>query len=213
MGGGNYMEHELLKIFDENKQEIGVATRQEVHKVGHWHETFHCWFISTVKGITYIYFQLRSYKKKDFPNHFDITAAGHILSHESVNDGIREVEEELGVNVTITDIIPLGITKNIIKRDATHIDKEFCHVFLCTRSYNIDEFQLQEEEVAGIVKANFNEFKELWLGIRKEIKIEGFKMNEDREKLPIDTFVTKDDFVPLEDSYYQDVFEKISGKI
>lgn len=73
------MEKEKLKIFDEQRNHIGVATREEVHRVGHWHEAFHCWFISKEEGIDYIYLQIRSEEKKDYPNLLDITAAGHFI--------------------------------------------------------------------------------------------------------------------------------------
>jgi hypothetical protein len=54
------MENELLKIFDDNSNHIGFATRDEVHRLGFWHETFHCWFISKEEGTDYLYLQLRS---------------------------------------------------------------------------------------------------------------------------------------------------------
>lgn len=40
------MDSELLNIFNEDKVPIGVATREDIHKYGYWHEAFHCWFIS-----------------------------------------------------------------------------------------------------------------------------------------------------------------------
>lgn len=70
------MENEMLKIFDENKHQIGIATREEVHRLGHWHEAFHCWFVSREEEKDYIYLQLRSDMKKDYPSLLDITAAG-----------------------------------------------------------------------------------------------------------------------------------------
>jgi isopentenyldiphosphate isomerase len=68
------VENEKLKIFDEHRTQIGVATREEVHRIGHWHETFHCWLISKEGEIDYIYLQIRSDEKKDYPNLLDITA-------------------------------------------------------------------------------------------------------------------------------------------
>ena len=33
------MENEMLKIFDDNKTQIGIASREEVHRLGH----YCCW--------------------------------------------------------------------------------------------------------------------------------------------------------------------------
>jgi isopentenyldiphosphate isomerase len=68
------VENEKLKIFDEHRTQIGVATLEEVHRIGHWHEAFHCWLISKEGEIDYIYLQIRSDEKKDYPNLLDITA-------------------------------------------------------------------------------------------------------------------------------------------
>jgi len=84
------MENEQLKIFDEYRNQIGIATREDVHRLGYWHEAFHCWFISKEKGTDYLYLQLRSNTKKDYPNLLDITAAGHLLANETVQDGVRD---------------------------------------------------------------------------------------------------------------------------
>ncbi|WP_328797176.1 hypothetical protein [Heyndrickxia sporothermodurans] len=70
------MESELLKIFDEKRNPIGVASREEVHKKGFWHETFQCWFVSKEEEKDYILLQIRSDQKKDYPNLLDITSAG-----------------------------------------------------------------------------------------------------------------------------------------
>ncbi|EDL64867.1 NUDIX hydrolase [Bacillus sp. SG-1] len=103
------MEKETLNIFDNEGYHIGAAARDEVHRQGHWHETFHCWFIKWENEKYFLYFQLRSMDKKDYPNLLDITAAGHILSHETFEDGIREVKEETGINVRYEELVPMGI--------------------------------------------------------------------------------------------------------
>jgi isopentenyldiphosphate isomerase len=105
------MESELIKRFDEHGNQAGVATREEIHKMGYWHETFHCWFIGREEGIDYIYFQIRSGTKKDYSNLLDITAAGHLLAHETIYDGIREVKEEIGIDVSFNELVPLGVIK------------------------------------------------------------------------------------------------------
>lgn len=204
------MENEILKIFDEYRNEIGVATREEVHKVGYWHETFHCWFISRDNEKDYIYLQIRSDAKKDYPSLLDITAAGHLLVNETVNDGVREVEEELGIAVTFSELLSLGIINYSVKTGEL-IDKEFAHVFLHKSLHSFDGYELQSEEVSGIVRTEFQQFAELWLGRLEEIQIEGFEINSEGQNVSIYKTVTKNNFVPHENSYYEAIIHQIDG--
>ena len=157
------MEKELLKIFDDNRNYLGVASREEVHRNGYWHETFHCWFIEEDIDADYIYLQLRSDTKKDYPNLFDITAAGHILFDESIQDGIREIKEEVGIDVSFSELIPLGVIDYCVMLE-DFIDKELANIFLYKYNKSFDDFIFQKEEVAGMVKVKFTDFEELWLG-------------------------------------------------
>ena len=36
---------EWLTIFDPERNTLGKKLRDEVHRDGDWHETFHCWFV------------------------------------------------------------------------------------------------------------------------------------------------------------------------
>ncbi|MFD1737493.1 NUDIX domain-containing protein [Bacillus salitolerans] len=199
---------EMIKIFDAQRNQIGVKNRMEVHEKGYWHETFHCWFVSNEQDTNYIYFQLRSNNKKDFPNLLDITAAGHLLADESVDDGIREVQEELGIELSLSDLIPLGVVKDCIKT-GQFIDNEHAHVFLYESKYELNDFSLQEDEVSGIVRTEFNAFYELCNGIRNEILIEGMKVIENGQKVILKETVSKQGFVPHPDTYLQEVSELI----
>lgn len=204
------MENEMLKIFDDNRNQIGIATREDVHKLGHWHEAFHCWFISKEdKG--YIYLQLRSAMKKDYPCLFDITAAGHLLAHETVIDGIREIKEEIGIDVSIHELIPLGIIEYCVNRTG-FIDKELANIYLYTGENILNEATLQKEEVSGIVRTEFASFYKLWIGETDQIRVEGFEVHEEN-KIWIDKIIGKDSFVPHEISYYENVVKLIAEKM
>ena len=202
------MESELLKIFDEHKNQLGTATREEVHRLGYWHEAFHCWFVSIENRTDYIYLQIRSENKKDYPNLYDITAAGHLLADESIDDGVREIKEELGIEVTIHDLVPLGQIKYCVLLN-NFIDKEFASVFLYKSKNDFNDFILQKEEVSGIVKAKFTDFTQLWFGEKDEIQVEGFEVNHSGSKSIINKKVNKSDFVPHAASYYKSVIEMI----
>ncbi|GCE12605.1 NUDIX hydrolase [Tengunoibacter tsumagoiensis] len=204
------MENELITIFDEQRQRIGVGTRAEVHAKGYWHETFHCWFVSVEYGKLYLLFQRRSAQKKEYPNQLDITAAGHLLATETVADGVRELEEELGIKLRFQDLTEIGIIKgmNIIRDASSRIiidDREFCHVFLYYLQSPIENLVLQEEEVAGIIKVEIQDFERLIdqecqhiIGYRYEFHVDG-------ERCWQQEILKRDDFCPHSQSYYQQV--------
>ncbi|WP_100404284.1 NUDIX hydrolase [Bacillus solitudinis] len=205
-------EQEKLKIFDDNKNLIGVASRGDVHRIGYWHEAFHCWFISNEQGIDYIYLQLRSKNKKDYPNLLDITAAGHLLADETVEDGVREIKEEIGIDVAFKELISLGVIDYCVVQEG-FIDKELANVFLY-RSKNIfGDFTLQVEEVSGIVKAKFIDFSQLWFGEKDEIQISGFEINDDGKKQIMKENVSRDKFVPHQVLFYKELIQKIQEQV
>lgn len=204
------MHDEILTIFDELGNVIGTAPREEVHLLGYWHETFHCWFVSKVQGIPYIYLQLRSDQKKDYSGLLDITAAGHLLATETVEDGIREVQEELGLDITFQELIPLGTIPYSMSTESL-IDNELAHVFLFNNPFSLDDFQLQKEEVAGIVKAKLSDFRNLWLGEQLSLTIKGFRVDATGQRVTINQSVDKTHFVPHELDYYTRIINSIEA--
>lgn len=205
-------QKELLKIFDDEQKHIGNATREEVHRLGLWHEAFHCWIVSREGNTDYIYLQLRSPMKKDYPNLLDITAAGHILAHESVLDGVREIKEELGIEVSTQELEFLGVLDYCVEKDH-FIDKELANIFLYKSNPSFKDFQLQTEEVSGLFKTGFYDFYRLWSGKLDKIHITGFVVDESGKITDTSNSVNRDHFVPHALSYYQDICEMIHQKI
>ena len=206
------MEDELLKIFDQNRNSIGVATRKDVHRLGYWHEAFHCWFGSNESGNDYIYLQIRSENKKDYPNLIDITAAGHLLATETVEDGVREIKEELGIEVDYSELISLGTIHYSVKRD-NFIDNEIAHVFLYMSEHKFTDYRLQKEEVSGIVRAKLIDFSQLWTGEKSDVLIEGFEIDHEEKPIFFSEKVTKSAFVPHESSYYESIINGMFSNI
>ncbi|MGM0846195.1 MAG: NUDIX hydrolase [Bacillota bacterium] len=202
------MEKETLTIFDDDGVPIGTAPRDEVHQKGYWHETFHCWFIERKDEDCYLYFQLRSGKKKDYPNLLDITAAGHILSHETSEEGIREVREETGIQVSFEELVPLGIIPYEVITE-NFIDRERASLFLYEFTGLMEGFSLEEEEVSGIFKVEFDQFEKVIDGEVEFVTLEGFQIAVDGIKEMKEIKAEKKDFVPHEDSYYKEVLQKI----
>ncbi|MCM3758502.1 NUDIX domain-containing protein [Sporosarcina aquimarina] len=202
------METEILTIFNEHQKPIGTATREEVHRLGHWHETFHCWFVARENGQDMLYLQLRSPMKKDYPNLLDITAAGHLLTTESVEDGVREIQEETGIAVAFEDLHSLGIIPYSM-RNSDMIDNELAHVYVYHTEHKMNDFHVQPEEVAGIYKVALQDFSKVWSSELENIPCLGFTHSEYGEQLFNEKMISKSDLVPHPDSYYEAVIRGI----
>lgn len=203
------METEVITRCDEDGNPLGRATREEIHKHGYWHRTFHCWFVSHHEGKDWIHLQLRSGAKKDFQNLLDITAAGHLLADETVADGIREVEEELGIGVKFEDLLPLGVIKDEIHLD-DFIDNELCQVFLYRLPNHGAPYKLQKEEVAGIIAIDFQEYQELCAGRLREVEGHGFEVQANGAEKAVRKWVSLEAIVPHTREYLHQVCRMIA---
>jgi len=149
--------------------------------------------------------------KKDYPSLFDITAAGHLLAHETVLDGVREIKEEIGIDVSIHGLMSLGIIEYRVNKP-DFIDRELANVYLYIGENILNEATLQQEEVSGLVRTEFESFCKLWRGEIDQIRIEGFEMIDEKEIL-IDKVIGKDNFVPHEITYYENVIKLIAENL
>ena len=207
------MDAEKIRIYDEEGNPKGIATRQDVHEKGYWHDTFHCWLAGRQGDRDVVYLQLRSETKKDFPGLFDITAAGHLLAEEMVGDGVREVWEELGVPVNFGDLCSLGMIKDQIALPG-FADNERCHCFLYKDLENIDlRFELQSEEVLGMAKMDFGELAALFRREKERVAIEGFEVAPDGGRRTFVREISLQDFVPHSAGYFEKIIESIGQEL
>src|ERR671917_2909119 len=141
---------EMVDVLDERGEKTGeVAWKSEAHRAGLRHRCFHCWILDP-RG-PYLFVQLRSAGKDTWPDLLDVTAAGHLRAGEETLDGLREVEEELGLSVRPEELLPLG-TRRVEAEIPAGLDREFHDVFLLVRSLRPEELRLQEEEVAAVAR-------------------------------------------------------------
>lgn len=182
---------ERLKVFDEKYQYLYDESRDTIHEKGLWHETFHCWLMDD----DHVYIQKRSADKKEFPNLYDITAAGHLLAQEEVMDGIREVEEEIGIKVDYSKLSNMGFVQDTI-RLPYFIDNEFANVFLYQSTFMPDDFILQQEEVDSIHAVEIQSLAALFHGEVANVRCRNIKTDEVSE-------ILLTDFVPHETEYFR----------
>ena len=162
---------EYLDIVDEKGQPTGeIIDRETAHAKGILHRTSHVWIARRKDGKVQILLQKRAQHKSSFPGCYDISSAGHIPAGDSYEiSALRELEEELGVQVKVEDLIFCGDRKVIW--DAVFFGKEFhdrqiSRVFLLWLDREESAFIAQESEVDSV---RWMDFEECYAGVQNNI--------------------------------------------
>ena len=141
--------NELFDVLNENGEFTNqIETREECHNKGLWHKAVVVFIISMDNKM--ILLQQRSANKKLWPNLWDITAGGHVLSGEfGYQTVIRETKEEIGVDITKNDLEFIGGTRseNI---SGNIVNRHFNEFYIVHKDLDINDIILQEDEVQDI---------------------------------------------------------------
>lgn len=139
---------EKIDVLNEHGEFTGeIATREECYKKGLWHRAIYGFIIDKDSNVL---LQKRSSNKKLWPNLWDVSFGGHVLSGEFGRQAlIREAKEELGIELLDKDIKYLvGSTSINIINGVTN--KLFNECYLITSKINIKDIKLQKEEVSEV---------------------------------------------------------------
>ncbi|TDL94302.1 hypothetical protein ERX27_09330 [Macrococcus brunensis] len=182
---------ERLNIYYKNRKFKGTSERSHVHQWGEWHETFQCIF---TQGDD-IFLQKRSMHVKDYKGMVDVTVGGHLLSTETVEDGVREIEEEMGLNVSFERLIFLCTIPEELTTPEM-IDKEFINIY--TLEILAEELKKikHDAEVEALIKVNKKDFYNFCLNHSKSCS--GYQISDEEEIL-----FTRDDFLPYSSTYFE----------
>jgi len=193
---------EKLQVYNANLFKKGIEERNVVHAQGLWHKTFHCWLVSAVGGGS-ILFQLRSEEKKSYPNMLDISAAGHLIDNEEDADGIREVSEELGIEIKFNDLYSLGYRVEVDDAETGQKNREYQSVYLLEIDTPLEKFYPQVSEVSGLVWLKIEDALNMFNNNLDSAKVDGIVYDKNTEKwVPIQREVCIVDFIPRIQKYY-----------
>jgi isopentenyldiphosphate isomerase len=198
---------EQLDIYNPNQQWIGTASREDVHRRGLWHRTFHTWLIQQEKNERWILFQLRHDQKDTHPGLLDITAAGHLLAGEQPENGVRELEEELGVAIPFKQLHFIGVIPETLHPHPGMTDREFRHVYIANSPFALEDFHLQTDEVSGLFRVKLSEAIRLIQQEVSHILGTGFRMVSGKRQMETRR-IHRSDLVPHSDTYYLCVFKE-----
>lgn len=155
------MTDEYIDIVDEQGNPLGkTVLKSEAHKNGWFHNTTHLWVFNERSQIL---LAQRSLKKAIHPGLWDVSAAGHVDSGETLKHAaIRECYEELGLHFSEEELIPIGVYKHIGKYPELNMtDCEFHHCFIAKWEGEPKELELQKGEVDDAKWVKPEEFLDL----------------------------------------------------
>lgn len=199
------LKQEMIDIYNENMQKIGTELRETVHAQGLWHKTIQCWIVRHI-GSGYVLFQRRGRNSDAFPNMLDCTAAGHYVSGETTEDGVREILEELNLEVDFKELVPLGM-RIYLSHSKYSKNHEFADVFFLIRDEPLEKYNPNPKEVEGLYQIKIEDGLKLFSGEAEEIEAGGIEYDSSAEKWkPTRITVANDDFVPCIDPYYYKIF-------
>ena len=188
---------ELVDILRPSGEPAGkTALKSEAHRRGLYHRCFHCWIADPEKGLLFV--QRRAQRKDIWPGRLDTTAAGHLAAGETALDGLRELEEELGLKPEPEHLARLG-TRRVEQDISAGMDREFHDVFLLLQSLSPDTIKLQREEVGALLGLRLSDVERLYAGeavraeewsadgsvSEAEARLEEFVPNGDRYALTV----------------------------
>ncbi|NKE07079.1 bifunctional NUDIX hydrolase family protein/GNAT family N-acetyltransferase [Mesobacillus selenatarsenatis] len=142
---------ELWNIYDQYRHRTDrVHERGQEMKAGDYHLVVHVWIVND-DGQFLI--QRRQPWKIGFPNMWDCSAAGSaVMGDDSEQAAIREVKEEIGIDLDIEKGERIFTVR---------FSQGFDDIWLVRQNVAIEELQLQEEEVAEARWASEEEIKEM----------------------------------------------------
>ncbi|KAJ1473802.1 NUDIX hydrolase domain-like protein [Baffinella frigidus] len=126
--------------------------RTKVHSQGLWHRAVHVWLYQPDGRVV---IQRRAQGKDTFPGLWDCSAAGHVTSGDTVLETVlKEVQEELGLAITASDLEPLGTIATSVS-DSSPVQGEFtCNeyksLFLLKFSGDVSELNFDPAEVEAV---------------------------------------------------------------
>lgn len=135
---------ELIDVLDENGVPTGERkTRGRVHQDGDWHRVVHVWIVRENGDVL---LQRRSRAKATEPGKLDVTVGGHLLAGELGLDAVREVAEEIGLELRPGALTHLGTSQGEYEYPGW-VNREVQDVYAVRDETPLTDYVLKLDEV------------------------------------------------------------------
>lgn len=184
---GERKSKEYIDIYDKDEHLLGYCEKEKAHELGYWHRVFGCLIYNKKKNK--VFFQLKN------PNHnkvndkplLEITAGGHLISGETLKQGVREVKEETGFDIDYTELKFLEKRTCNKKIKKNYIIREFQYYYSADLNVDVEEFKnYDSEEVLAFIELDIHDTLKL---LNKKVKnIKGKKDSGEIVKIALEDF-------------------------
>lgn len=187
---------ELLDVVEPDGSWVRTASRREVHANGLWHQVFHCLIVRRTPPARVV-LQQRSAGAASFAGRLDLSATGHLAAGEHPREGVRELEEELGVVVDAARLHPLGARLLADDRGEGR-NRERVHAFLLDDDRPLTEFRPEAGAVDAVVEMEVVDLLRILSAPDSEATARRWAPGGE----PAPVVVTAADLVPAVDGYW-----------
>ena len=177
-----------------------VKARGLIHRDGDWHRAVHVWVAGRdERGQPFLIFQRRSPAKDTWPGRFDATVGGHYRAGETLDETLREVEEEIGVNVDRGLLRPLGVRVCANEAEPGIVDREIQDLFLLRDDRPLEAFRPNPAELAALARFPLAALLPFLAGETASVAGEAFAPGD----VTAEPFAARpEDFIPTIDHYF-----------
>ncbi|MFF4776290.1 NUDIX domain-containing protein [Microtetraspora fusca] len=184
-----------IDIYDDRNKHLGVEDKKTAHERGLWHRTFSCLAINPVTGTVLLQKKAPGRYVFTRPDYADFTVGGHYEAGERIPDGVREIREELGLDIAYGELQPLGIRQTAVTPAPGWVEREFQYWHLLPLDVELEEIPLDDAEVCGIVQVGLDDAIGLAAGDHTEVAARYFiDTGDGREYL--NGTLSRDELVP-----------------
>lgn len=151
---------ELVEVLYEDGKSTGKnISKFEAHKNGVCHGIS---AIGLIDNEGRLLISKRNKTKKDEPNKWDLSSAGHVDINETPeNAAIREMYEELSIKLEKKDLILIDTYLNKVKLNEEIYINHFTYLYIVKKDIDISKVTMQPKEVSDIRFVNKKEYYEL----------------------------------------------------
>jgi isopentenyldiphosphate isomerase len=196
------MNEDMIDIYDSDMNVLGMVSCRQAHQEGLWHKVAHCWIV-TEDGDVWLREAVASHDKSPL----DVSVVGHVMVGETPKQtAVRKLEEDFGLHVKEPALVKMFTAQTLDDTDGHN--REFNPIYVLQTQLKPEDIDADVAEVAAVYVADIQSLTDLFLGDVDKIQIKGLSWSE-TECRREQRMVSKADFYPYGDKFYQKVFASI----